>query len=149
MLQNNRPFGRLKMAAAARQAVLAEMNEAPPEKLRIEYIKSNFFRIVHADGAIGGTSPRLELFITFYSERFPIPKVLVYQKTPEGSPGEELTAERESKAGIIREAEVGVTLDLPTAKSLAVWLNEKIAELEKARERVILSNRREGEEVKG
>jgi hypothetical protein len=121
---------------------LPGMSEAPPGKVRIEYVKSNAFRVVHADGAIGGTSPRLELFVTFYSERFPIPKVLVYQATADGAPGEELSAERESKAGIIREAEIGVTLDLPTAKSFAIWLNEKIVELENAREQ-ILSARQE------
>jgi hypothetical protein len=50
--------------------------------------------------------------------------------------------------GIIREAEVGITMDLPTAKSFAFWINEKVAELEKTRERV-LSGRTEHEEVKG
>jgi len=122
------------------------MNESSVGKIRIEYIKSNFFRILRADGAIGGTSPRLELFITFYSERFPIPKVLVYQATPEGAPGEEVSAEREVKSGVIREAEVGITMDLPTAKSFASWLNEKIVELEKTRER-ILAPHKETEEV--
>jgi hypothetical protein len=124
------------------------MNEALQDKIRVEYIKSSCFRIVRADGAIGGTSPRLELFITFYSERFPIPKVLVYQATPEGGPGEELLEERETKSGIIREAEVGITMDLPTAKSFASWLNQKIAELEKTRARV-LSPHTETEEIKG
>jgi hypothetical protein len=124
------------------------MNEAPSDKIRIEYVKSHFFRLVRADGAIGGTSPRLELFITFYNERFPIPRVLTYEATPEGAPGEEIRSERESKEGIIREAEVGITMDLPTAKSFAFWINEKVAELEKTRERV-LSGRTEHEEVKG
>src|SRR5258708_3439237 len=101
------------------------MSETPSDKIRIEYIKSNLFRVVHADGAFGGTSPRLELFITFYSERFPIPKILVYEVSPTGAHGEEVLAERETKAGIIREAEVGVMLDLPAAKSLAAWLHDK------------------------
>jgi len=89
-----------------------------PKKLRVEYLKSSAFRIIHADGALGGTSPRLELFITFYSERFPIPKVLTYEPTSTNSPGREIMEERESKEGIIREVEVGVMLDLPAAKKL-------------------------------
>ena len=93
--------------------------------------------MIRADGAIGGISPRLELFVTFYNERFPIPKVLVYEATPEGAPGEEVSSERESKAGIIREAEIGVTMDIATAKSFASWLNEKITELESARARIL------------
>jgi len=123
------------------------MNEAPSDKLRIEYVKSNFFRVVRADGAIGGTSPRLELFVTFYNERFPIPKVLVYNTTPDGAPADEVRSERESKEGVIREAEIGITMDLPTAKSFAVWINEKVAELEKTRARV-LAGRLQNEEVK-
>jgi hypothetical protein len=49
-------------------------------------------------------------------------------------PGEEVIAERESKSGIIREVEAGVILDLPAARAFAVWLNDKVAELERARE---------------
>jgi hypothetical protein len=113
------------------------MNEPSSDKLRVEYVKSNFFRVVRADGAMGGASPRLDLFITFYSERFPIPKVLVYERTPKGAPGEEIFSERESKEGIIREAEIGITMDLPTAKSFAVWLNDKVTELEEMRRRII------------
>ena|SRR5258708_3293381 len=115
------------------------MNEPQSEHLRIEYIKSNLFRVVHADGAFGGISPRLDLFITFYSERFPIPKVLTYEMTPSGATGQEIQSERETKAGVIREVEIGVMLDLLTAKSLAEWLNGKIAELEKARGQVLAS----------
>lgn len=135
------------MAVFFKNVVLEEMNEAPSEKLRIEYIKSHAYRMVRADGAFGGTSPRLELFISFYNERFPIPKVLVYKRTDSGAPGEEIQEDRESKEGIIREVEVGITMDLPTAKSFAAWLTQKVGELEKTREQV-LSGRREEQEVK-
>lgn len=112
------------------------MSEAQ-DKVRIEYVKSQSFRVVHADGAYGGTSPRLELFIAFYNERFPIPKVLTYTPTPTGAPGQEVISERESKEGIIREVEVGVVLDFAAAKGFADWLNERIAELEKTRQQVL------------
>ena len=64
------------------------MNEPiPPEnKLRIEYQKSHSFRVIHSDGAYGGTSPRLQLFIAFCSERFPLPKVLTYQTSAAALP---------------------------------------------------------------
>ena len=119
----------------------------PPEKIRIEYVKSNFFRVVHVDGAFGGTTPRLDLFITFYSERFPIPRILTYEMSPQGAPIKEIVEERESKEGIIRESEVGLLLDLPSAKSLLQWLGEKVAELEKTREQVLL-NRQKAEDLK-
>jgi hypothetical protein len=121
------------------------MSEPTNDKLRIEYEKSRLFRVVHADGAFGGTTPRLGLFISFYSERFPIPRVLTYEVTSSGAPGAELSAERESKQGIFREVEVGVTLDFSAAKSLASWLNEKVAELEKARDKILAAPKPEEE----
>ena len=112
------------------------MDTEPSGKLRIEYIKSNLFRVVHVDGAIGGTTPRLELFINFYSERFPIPRVLTYEMSPEGAPAREIIEDRESKEGIIRESEVGLILDLAVATSLLQWLGEKVTELEKNRNQI-------------
>jgi hypothetical protein len=106
----------------------------------IEYQKSHSFRVVHADGAYGGTSPRLQLFIAFYSERFPIPKVLTYEASPAGAPLDEIVEARESKEGVIREVEVGVTMDINAAKGFAAWLNERVAELEKARLQVLGEN---------
>src|ERR1035438_8818935 len=113
------------------------MNSEIPEKLRVEFVKGNLFRVVHADGAFGGITPRLDLFITFYSERFPIPKVLTYEMSPEGVPAKELSGERESKEGVIRECEIGVVVDLPTAKSFLQWLTEKVSELEETRDRIV------------
>lgn len=113
------------------------MNEPVPKKLRIEYKKSNSFRVIHADGAYGGTSPRLQLFIAFYSERFPIPQVLTYETSETGAPIKELVSERESKEGVFREVEVGVTMDINAAKGFATWLNEQITELEKRREQLL------------
>jgi hypothetical protein len=122
------------------------MDESLPNKIRVEYVKSHLFRTIHADGAFGGATPRLELLITFYSERFPIPKVLTYETSPDGL-GDEIVTERESKEGIIREVEAAVVLDLPTAQFFAQWLNGKVAELEKQREQVA-SSQRKAEEVR-
>src|SRR5437870_13056089 len=113
------------------------MNEPAPKKLRIEYQKSQSFRVIHADGAYGGTSPRLQLFVAFYSERFPIPKVLTYEMGVKGAPEHEILEERDSKEGIIREVEVGVMLDINAAKGFAAWLNQQVEALEKRREEIL------------
>jgi hypothetical protein len=123
------------------------MNESIPNKLRIEYKKSQSFRVIHADGAYGGTSPRLQLFIAFYSERFPIPTVLTYETSETGAPAREITAERESKEGLFREVEVGVTLDIAAAKGFLGWLTEQVAELEKRREQILGGTEKPVEEV--
>ncbi len=123
------------------------MSEPASNRLRIEYQKANLFRVVHADGAYGGTSPRLQLFIAFYNERFPIPRVLTYETSSSGAPENEVTEARESKEGIFREVEVGVVLDLTAAKGFAAWLNEQVAELEKRREQ-ILGDQKQTEEFR-
>ena len=106
----------------------------PEETIRFEFIKSNLFRVIHADGAFGGLTPRLGIFINFYSERPPIPKVLVHRVSEtSGVLGEEIREKRESKTGIVRESEVGVCVDVEVAKSLVVWLQDKIHAIEDAR----------------
>jgi hypothetical protein len=123
------------------------MNEPIPNKVRIEYKKSQSFRVIHADGAYGGTTPRLQLFIAFYNERFPIPQVLTYETSATGAPERENISERESKEGIFREVEVGVTLDVTAAKGFLTWLTEHVSELEKTRERVLAHPEKPIEEV--
>lgn len=105
----------------------------PPQEITFHYIKSNHFRIVHADGAWGGITPRGLLQINLYSERQPIPKQTVYPLEGEKL-GTELLDRRQSRDGPVREMEVGAMIDLNTARSLRNWLDEKIAELEKGLE---------------
>jgi hypothetical protein len=101
-----------------------------PTTVKFEYLKSNLFRIIHVDGAYGGVTPRLGLFVSFYSERPPIPRVLVHQLKEGGGLGDEIKEKRESREGIIREAEVGVLMDADVAKSLVTWLQQKIDQIE-------------------
>jgi len=110
------------------------MSEEHPSTVTIDFLKSEQFRVVHADGAFGGINPRLNgLFLTFYSERLPIPNTLVFEVENDGRVGSEVKAQRVSKPGIVREAEVGISMDLEVARSLLLWLQDKIVELEKAK----------------
>lgn len=98
-------------------------------EINFRYIKSNLFRVVHADGAFGGVTPRGNIHFSLYNERVALPdtsKVIVSDKT-----GEVVGAEKfESGGGIVREIEVDVIADLPTAMQLYRWLGNKIAELQ-------------------
>ena len=92
--------------------------------IEFDYIKSTSFRVVYADGVWGGLTPRGLIAMSFFSERHPIPKKLVHEITDEGTLGKE--SSRESRAGIIREVDVEVLMDLAMAKSFRSWLDEKI-----------------------
>lgn len=95
-------------------------------KVKFHYIKSNAFRVVHADGAIGGLTPQLNVFVSLYSDRLPIPELQVMQVDENGLLGSELANERVSKPGVVREVEVGVVLSLSTARALAQFLTEQV-----------------------
>jgi hypothetical protein len=96
-----------------------------PSSVTLNYIKSNYFRVIHADGAIGGFTPKGEMFVSLYSERPPLPDVTV-QAIENGQLGPEILEQRRGTEGILREVEVGVVMDLNVAKALVVWLMERI-----------------------
>ena len=114
-----------KMFALRTQEMLVTDQIEKPQEVSFHYIKSNLFRVVHVDGAIGGASPRGLIQINFYSERQPIPKQTVHALVDDKL-GEEIRERRISRDGIVREIEVGAMLDLNGAMSLYVWLEEHI-----------------------
>jgi hypothetical protein len=104
----------------------AKNGQKHPKEIRFDYLKSSLFRVVHADGAFGGPTPRGGVHIAFWNERAPIPNQVVHLVTPDGKLGEEDRAKRVTRDAIIREVEVGVTMSLPAAKSFLAWLQDKI-----------------------
>ncbi len=100
-------------------------------RVRFDYLKSAAFRVLHADGVIGGITPRLDVHVDFWSERFAIPQQVVHELTKDGLLGEEVEEERKSRDAIVREVEAGVVMDLEVARSFRDWLSERIAEIER------------------
>src|SRR5271157_4913600 len=95
------------------------------DTVKFHYVKSNYFRVVHGDGAFGGLTPRGEVFLSVYSERAPLPDVTV-QAVEKGQLGPEIIDQRKGSDGILREIEVGIVMDLAVAKSLIEWLKERV-----------------------
>ena len=101
-----------------------------PSQIRFHYIKSNHYRVIHVDGAFGGISTRGLIHVDLFSERNAIPQTMSHQVHPDGRIGEEIAGETVRKEGVVREVEVGATMDLETAKSLIEWLQQKVDALE-------------------
>jgi len=95
-------------------------------QINFHYIKSNNFRVVHADGAHGGVTPRGDIHMALFNERNPIPVRITNKIAENGTLGEEIG--RSMRDGIVREVEVDVILDPEVAKSIANWLLEKADE---------------------
>lgn len=105
-------------------------------KVQFHYIKSPSYREVACHGVFGGPTPQGLLWVSLFSERGPIPRIVEY--SIEGKPGDviefsEATAAPthiESRAGVIRHVEISTYLDHETAKKLHHWLGQQIATLE-------------------
>lgn len=109
--------------------------EAAPDRIKFDYMKSNFFRVVHADGVVGGVTPHLDIHMDVWSERQAIPKEVIHELKPDGILGEEIRGERVVRDAIVREVEVGVVVDVGLAKSMIKWLQDKIDQIEDARKK--------------
>jgi hypothetical protein len=109
------------------------MPDDTPIVVSFHYIKSNFFRVLHTDGAVGSVTPSGLIFVALYSERSAIPQIMVHEITEKGQVGIEHQEERVGKKGIVREVEIGATMSVETATSLVTWLQEKIDLIQKLR----------------
>ncbi len=95
-------------------------------QISFDLIKGNFFRVFPVDGIFGGIGPRGQLRMTFFSERWPIPKRMVCKITEDGEMKEEIRELRETREAVVRELEVEVVMDLATAKGIADWMHHTI-----------------------
>jgi hypothetical protein len=112
---------------------MAKGKKAAPTQLEFDFIKSNFFRVIHADGAFGGLGPRGDMHMQFFSERRAIPTKIVH--AIDGTKlGPEIKDKRESREAFVREVEVDVVMNMAQVRSLHKWLGDKIAEFQKIAE---------------
>ena len=100
------------------------------ERIRFDFTRSPFFRVVHSNGAWGGITPRRELSITFFSERFPIPGRVTHQLVDNSRLGREISRDTPPDS-VQREWEVEVLMSMEEAVNLHRWIGTKIDEWRK------------------
>lgn len=97
-------------------------------RLEAIYVKSNACRVIHADGAYGGLTPQLNIYMALYSEHNALPASAVYVLDPA-----EKTAREETQAPPrewTREIEAEVIMSRDMARSLRDWLDARIKAVE-------------------
>ncbi len=97
------------------------------QEINFKYMKSNFYRVIHANGAFGGLTGRGEIHIGFYSERLEFPDS---SKITMSSTGEVSSEQFEGGGDHVREIEADVVIGLNTAKQIRVWLDTHITVME-------------------
>jgi hypothetical protein len=111
------------------------------KEIRFDFIKSNFFRVLHVDGIYGGLPPGGGHFIEMavWNERWPIPKQVVYELNPDRSVGKEI--EKHSRDAIVREVEAQLIIDIEVAKKVRDWLTTRINDYDELKNKVKAENK--------
>ena len=130
----------VKQAGHMSEETIPTTDKLPDGVAVFHYIKSNFFRVVYATGMVGGISPKGEIQIGFFNERYPIPQrvghKMIASETSSSAKmiGETLDEYGISKQGIIREVEVEVLMNYATASAFHQWLGEQVNALKNVHE---------------
>lgn len=98
------------------------LDEAQTRKIKFDYIKSNYFRVLHVDGVSGGITPNFDIHIAFWNERPPIPNHVEYEEASDGGVVQRIDA----REALIREVEVSMILNVETANIIIDWLQEQL-----------------------
>jgi len=101
-----------------------------PDKIQFDFIKSNYFRTIHADGVWGGVNGHLEIVMAFFSERPAIPQQITVP-IENGQLGNEIEGKRVGRDAVIRDVEISVSMNVEVAKSFRQWLDERIKTIER------------------
>jgi hypothetical protein len=112
---------------------MPDEQKALPETVNFDYLKSNQFRVVHADGAFFALTGQGGVTISFFAERQPIPRRVVHKVNRDGSIGEEVMDQRVVRDAMVRDTEVAVTMNAETAKQVKEKLEEILKKLEEIR----------------
>jgi hypothetical protein len=118
------------MAKKSRAQVKPSSEQNSPSEIIFDYIKSNLFRVVHCDGAIGGVTPSGNLHIAFFSERPAIPRTLVHSRNEMGTLGPPIPERVVGRPGVVREMDVDVVVSPRAVDALIAWLQQQKVALE-------------------
>ena len=104
---------------------------APPEsrKVAFDYIKSNYFRVIHCDGVVGGITPNGWIHMAPWNARQPYPQQVVHELTAEGKMGTEVSRTTR-ETDVVREIETDIVFAPDMARVIIRWLEKRLAELE-------------------
>ncbi len=114
-------------------SVIAEDKQPIRRRTEVHLCKSNLFRTVCTDGAIGNTADDI-IAMAFFRDRVAIPEKMVFETAADGSPVE-VFEERLGVRGLEREVEVEIVMNLNVARVVCTWLAERIEALQSQRHR--------------
>lgn len=108
---------------------------AAANEVAFDYIKAHDFRIVWADGAVGGVTPNGLVHCALYAERPALPRRQVFKiemnSDSTGQLGAEVLEKQISRGSVVREMSCDLFLSAQAAENLAGWLMLQVQALKK------------------
>jgi len=106
------------------------MADQVQRRINFKYRESPHFRSINAKGVYGGVTPAGEIYMGVYSQRTPSPESSYIDIDPLGKPQQEIITAPQQQ--VIRDMEIGITMDLNTAEAFKTWLERHINNLRQA-----------------
>lgn len=104
-----------------------------PASVKFDFVKSSLFRTIHVDGAVGGITPQMGVYMSLFNERQPLPRQTTYVVQGNGQIGDEILELRDSRDAVVREMEVGIVMSLETAEAVLNWLQINVDTVKRVR----------------
>lgn len=125
---------------------MASRRKPKSEKIKFKYVIPDHITDNYVNGVFGGTTPRQEIHMHFFSERNPIPKAF----TLELAEKDKLPKEIELIKGgdVVRLIQASIIMNLNTAVSIRDWLNDRIKHLEPTENKDINKKPKKSQEKK-
>jgi hypothetical protein len=105
-------------------------------KIEFHYLKSPDYREVACHGVIGGNTPQGKIWMSFFAERPPIPRVVQFDvpsvpgaTVVQFDEGAATPTHVETRNGLIRHIEISTYMDVEIATRVHKWLGDRLAEL--------------------
>lgn len=98
-------------------------------RIKFHYQDSKQLRIIKVDGAWGGMTVRSELQMSVYTETMASPTLQEFELKEGGTLGKEISLSMKH-TGVVREVEATLLMTPDIAKSIAMWLLNKIEHYE-------------------
>lgn len=99
------------------------------KEITFRFEKDPEYRVVTANGAWGGITPRGDMKFDLFFEHIDLPEEINYMATPDGLGPE--TSRNPTPAPITREVLIGVVMTPENAENLGRWLLEKVGQYKK------------------
>ena len=107
---------------------------ADEKRLKISYQRSDDYRVVAANGAVGGVGPQGDFFVQFYVETRTLPIDIVQELVPDAEGGRGMLGKilsPEEEHNVTRELQCGVLMSREQARSLAEFIGRQLEEFDR------------------